>query len=133
MGHIYLYTGNGAGKTANALGLVLRSVGHKRKLIIVQFLKWRKNIGEYRIQKMLSPYYEKYQFGRKGWIGLSNLGDEDTRLAKKALAFAQKISNEKKAEPACAGRNQPNLALSTSRNQGCSGISRKFPKKRILF
>jgi hypothetical protein len=60
MGHIYLYTGNGAGKTANALGLALRSVGHKRKVIIVQFLKWWKNTGEYKIQKILSPYYEIY-------------------------------------------------------------------------
>jgi len=38
MGHVYLYTGTGAGKT-NALGLALRSVGHKRKIIIIQFLK----------------------------------------------------------------------------------------------
>jgi len=37
---IYLYTGEGAGKTTNALGLALRSLGHKHKVIIIQFLKW---------------------------------------------------------------------------------------------
>jgi len=109
MGHVYLYTGTGAGKTANALGLALRSVGHKRKVVIIQFLKWWKNTGEYKIQRMLSPYYEIYQFGRKGWIGLSNLGDEDTKLAKKALAFAQKISKDKK--PDLLVLDEINLAL----------------------
>jgi cob(I)alamin adenosyltransferase len=98
IGHVYLYTGTGAGKTANALGLALRSVGHKRKVVIVQFLKWWKNTGEYRIQKMLEPYYEIYQFGREGWIGLGTLGDEDKKLAEKALKFAEKIVKEKKPD-----------------------------------
>lgn len=109
MGHIYLYTGTGAGKTANALGLALRSVGHKRKVIIIQFLKWWKNTGEYRIQNMLAPYYEIYQFGRKGWIGLSNLSEEDRKLAHKALQFADKIAKEKK--PHLLVLDEINLAL----------------------
>lgn len=98
MGYVYLYTGTGAGKTANALGLALRSTGHKRNVVIIQFLKWWKNTGEYKIQKTLAPYYEIYQFGRKGWIGLSNLGDEDKKLAEKALRFAEKIVKEKKPD-----------------------------------
>jgi cob(I)alamin adenosyltransferase len=96
MGYIYLYTGMGGGKTTNALGLALRCVGHKRKVVIIQFLKWWKNIGEYKIRKRLAPYYEIYQFGRKGWHGLSNLGEEDKRMAEKALKFAKKIVKEKK-------------------------------------
>jgi len=109
MGHIYLYTGNGAGKTANALGLALRSVGHKHKVIIVQFLKWWKNTGEYKIQEMLFPYYEIYQFGRKGWIGLGNLSNDDAKLAKRALAFAQRILEDKK--PNLLVLDEVNLAL----------------------
>lgn len=96
MGQIYLYTGTGAGKTTNALGLALRSVGHKRKVVIIQFLKWWRNTGEYKIRRMLAPYYEIYMFGRKGWHGLSNLGEEDKKLACKALKFAEKIVNQKK-------------------------------------
>lgn len=96
MGYIYLYTGTGAGKTTNALGLALRSVGHKHKVVIIQFLKWWKNTGEYKIRKMLAPYYEIHQFGRKGWHGLSSLGEEDKKLARKALKFAEKIVKEKK-------------------------------------
>ena len=109
MGHIYLYTGNGAGKTTNALGLALRSIGHKRKVIVIQFLKWWKNTGEYKIRKMLAPYYEIYQFGRKGWHGLSNLGEEDKKLAHKALKFAEKIVKEKK--PHLLVLDEINLAL----------------------
>jgi cob(I)alamin adenosyltransferase len=109
MGNVYLYSGTGAGKTANALGLALRSVGHKRKVIIIQFLKWWKNTGEYRIQKMLEPYYEIYQFGREGWIGLGTLGEEDKKLAEKALKFAEKIVNEKK--PDLLVLDEINLAL----------------------
>lgn len=109
MGYIYLYTGTGAGKTANALGLALRSIGHKHKVIMVQFLKWWKNTGEYKVQKQLAPYYEIYQFGRKGWVGLSNLGDEDRELAKKALKFAETIVNQKK--PHLLILDEVNLAL----------------------
>lgn len=109
MGYVYLYTGMGAGKTTNALGLALRSVGHKRKVVIIQFLKWWKNTGEYRIRKTLAPYYEIYQFGRKGCHGLSNLGEEDKELAHKALKFAEKIVKERK--PHLLVLDEVNLAL----------------------
>jgi len=56
MGYIYLYTGTGGGKTANALGLALRSVGHNKSVIIIQFLKWKKDIGEYLVKDKLAPY-----------------------------------------------------------------------------
>jgi len=109
MGYVYLYTGIGAGKTTNALGLALRSVGHKRKVVIIQFLKWWKNTGEYKIRKTLAPYYEIHQFGRKGWHGLSNLGEEDKELAHKALRYAEKIVKEKK--PHLLVLDEVNLAL----------------------
>ena len=109
MGYIYLYTGCGAGKTANALGLALRSIGHKRRVVIIQFLKWWKNTGEYKIRRMLEPYYDIYQFGRKGWYGLANLGEEDRKLAQKALKFAEKIVNEKK--PHLLVLDEVNLAV----------------------
>jgi cob(I)alamin adenosyltransferase len=109
MGYVYLYTGIGAGKTTNALGLALRSIGHKRKVVIIQFLKWWKNTGEYKIRKMLAPYYEIYQFGRKGWHGLSNLGEEDKELAHEALRFAEKIVKDKK--PHLLVLDEVNLAL----------------------
>lgn len=110
MGHVYLYTGTGAGKTANALGLALRSVGHKRKVVVIQFLKWWKDTGEYMVRNMLKPYYEIYQFGRKGWIGLGNLNEEDKKLAQKGFEFARKIADKKR--PYLLILDEINLALS---------------------
>lgn len=109
MGRIYLYTGTCAGKTANALSLAPRSIGHKRKVIIIQFLKWRKNTDEYRVRSILSPNYEIYQFGRRGWIGLSNLNDQDRQIAERGLKFAAKIVKEKK--PNLLVLDEINLAI----------------------
>jgi cob(I)alamin adenosyltransferase len=93
----------------NGLGLALRSVGHKRKVVIIQFLKWWKNTGEYKIREKLKPYYEIYMFGRDGWIGLNNLGEEDRILTKEGLEFAKKIVEEKK--PHLLVLDEINLAI----------------------
>jgi len=105
-----LYYGTGGGKTANALGLALRSVGHRKSVVIIQFFKWRKDIGEYLIKDKLAPYYEIYQFGREAWLGeeekTAAFGDEkfnvesvkshDKELARKALDFAGQVLKKKK-------------------------------------
>ena len=110
MGYVYLYVGTGGGKTANALGLALRSVGHNKNVVIIQFFKWKKDIGEVLIRDKLAPYYEIYQFGRGVWLGekeqMAEFGGEtfivesvkshDMKLAKEALDFAAKIMVEKK-------------------------------------
>ena len=109
MGYIYLYSGTGGGKTANALGLALRSVGHGKNVVIIQFFKWREDIGEYLIKDRLAPNYEIYQFGREAWLGEEDKIEEfagekfkvqcvknlDKELAGKALDFARKIMKKK--------------------------------------
>lgn len=111
MGHVYLYYGTGGGKTASALGLALRSVGHGRRVVIIQFMKWRKDTGEYKIMERLKPNYEIRQFGRPGWIcneaadskvnvgGMSfnvrGIDEADVEMARKGLEFARKILAEK--------------------------------------
>ncbi|RLJ07498.1 MAG: cob(I)yrinic acid a,c-diamide adenosyltransferase [Candidatus Aenigmatarchaeota archaeon] len=94
MGQIYLYTGTGGGKTTNALGLALRSVAHRKRVVIIQFLKWWKKTGEWKIREKLKPYYEIYQFGRRGWHGLKNLDERDKKLCKQGLELARKILKE---------------------------------------
>jgi cob(I)alamin adenosyltransferase len=109
MGYVYLYVGTGGGKTANALGLALRSVGHNKRVVIIQFLKWKKDIGEMLVREKLKPYYEIYQFGREAWLGEKDATAEfggkqfhvesvkryDKALAKRALDFAAKVMKEK--------------------------------------
>jgi cob(I)alamin adenosyltransferase len=110
MGYVYLYVGTGGGKTANALGLALRSVGHNKHVVIVQFFKWKKDIGEVLVKDKLKPYYEIYQFGREAWLGekdqtaefagekftVESVKAHDRKLAKEALDFAEKVMLEKK-------------------------------------
>ncbi|MEM4733721.1 MAG: cob(I)yrinic acid a,c-diamide adenosyltransferase [Candidatus Bathyarchaeia archaeon] len=110
MGYIYLYYGTGGGKTTNALGLALRTVGHGKSVVIIQFLKWRKDIGEYLIKDKLTPHYEIYQFGRQAWLGeeektaefageifhVERVKSRDKEFARKALDFALQVLREKK-------------------------------------
>ena len=112
MGYIYLYTGTGGGKTANALGLALRMVGHEKNTVIIQFCKFRKDVGEYLIKKKLGDHYEIYLFGREAWLGKENttaefggekfkvegVTDRDKELAEDGLAFAAKFMQEKKPD-----------------------------------
>ncbi len=95
MPNIYLWTGKGAGKTTSALGVALRCVGHKQKVIVIQFMKGRKDIGEYLIKNELKPYYGIYQFGKKGFVNLKKPSKEDKKRAKEALEFAKKKIKEK--------------------------------------
>jgi cob(I)alamin adenosyltransferase len=94
-GFIHLYTGGGEGKSVTAFGRALRAVGHGYKTIIIQFMKGRKNIGEYKIMKRLSPEYEIHQFGRKEFVDLKNPDPIDIELAHKGLAFAKKALKKK--------------------------------------
>ncbi|MCD6476809.1 MAG: cob(I)yrinic acid a,c-diamide adenosyltransferase [Candidatus Aenigmarchaeota archaeon] len=91
---IYVYTGLSACKTTSALGLCLRALGHGKKVVIIQFMKGRKDIGEYKIRNKLKNY-EIYQFGRKEFVNLNNPSKKDKDLAKKGLEFAKTIIKNK--------------------------------------
>ncbi|MBW3012332.1 cob(I)yrinic acid a,c-diamide adenosyltransferase [Candidatus Woesearchaeota archaeon] len=112
MGYSYLFTGGGGGKTTNALGLAMRSVGHKNNVVVVQFLKWWKSTGEYKVARRLKPHYEIHQFGRPGWFRVDggksktykfgkkefhvkSLDELDRHLAKEALDFAKETLQKK--------------------------------------
>lgn len=110
-GLIYLWTGSGAGKTTSALGTALRAIGHGKKVVIIQFMKKREDIGEYKIKDRLYPLYEIYQFGRREWIDLKSPSEEDKKLAKRGLEFAKKIMLEKK--PFLLILDEINLAVAT--------------------
>jgi len=47
---VYLWTGNGWGKTTSAFGVALRAMGHGKKVVILQWMKgWGDSVGEYRV------------------------------------------------------------------------------------
>ncbi len=93
---VFLYTGEGEGKTTTALGVALRAVGHGKKVVFVQFMKGRKNVGEYQIQKKLAPLYSVKQFGRPDFIyDIHHPLDIDRKLAKDGLKFAKEALKKK--------------------------------------
>ncbi|WP_235280939.1 cob(I)yrinic acid a,c-diamide adenosyltransferase [Methanosarcina mazei] len=92
---VYIYTGEGEGKTTNALGLALRAVGHGYSAVIIQFMKGRKYIGEYKIKDRLAPEYEIHQFGREEFIDFRNPVPLDYELAEKGLEFAKEALGKK--------------------------------------
>lgn len=94
MGRIIVYTGDGQGKTSSSLGLALRSIAHGKKVVMVQFMKGRKDTGEYLIKDIL-PNFEIHQFGGDEFVDLLNPGEEDRRLAQEGLKFAKEILKEK--------------------------------------
>jgi cob(I)alamin adenosyltransferase len=94
---IHLYTGEGGGKTTAALGLAMRSLGHGHRVVVIQFMKGRKDVGEFKLQKKLRNY-EVHQFGRPQFIDLRNPSVEDVALAHRGLEFAAKIAKQKKPD-----------------------------------
>lgn len=94
MGYIYLYYGNGAGKTTNALGLALRSLGHGRSVLMIQWMKGWPKTGEFKFQKKVRGYKVK-QFGTTGWIDLLNPSEKDKKLAQTGLDYAKKVLRSK--------------------------------------
>lgn len=50
-GKIILYYGRGEGKTTSSLGHVIRTLGHNKKVVLVQFMKGRQTTGEYQFLK----------------------------------------------------------------------------------
>ncbi len=89
-GYIQVYTGNGKGKTTAALGLALRAAGHGVKVFIGQFLKGQ-HYGELDSIKKLHPLIIIKQFGRKGFLHVTeNPDEEDIKRARKGLQDCEK-------------------------------------------
>ncbi len=90
-GYIQIYTGNGKGKTTAALGLALRAAGHGLKTYFCQFLKGQ-DYGEISAARKLSSLVTIEQFGRKGFIHVTeNPDQEDIQRAQKGLRKCYKM------------------------------------------
>ncbi len=89
-GRIQVYTGNGKGKTTAALGLAFRAAGRGFRTYIAQFLKGQR-YGELEAARLIAPYLTIEQFGREGFVHVTEGGpdDEDVRRAENGLAKAR--------------------------------------------
>lgn len=89
---LYIFTGNGKGKTTAALGQAMRAVGEGKKVLMVQFIKGPWKSGEDFLAEGLAPNFKLVKMG-KGFVGI--LGDmlpreEHEQAADDALEYARK-------------------------------------------
>ena len=84
---IYVYTGEGEGKTSAAVGHALREIGHGKKVVMVQFMKGRRNIGELLASDVLENF-EIRQFGRPDFVDFENPKGIDIEKANHGLQFS---------------------------------------------
>lgn len=91
-GLVIIYTGEGKGKTTAALGLALRAVGRRMKVLMIQFIKEAGSSGEHFSVGKLEPEFELVPTG-KGFVGMA--GDthpfgEHRKAAEMGLELARK-------------------------------------------
>lgn len=92
---LYIFTGNGKGKTTSALGQAMRAVGEGKRVLMVQFIKGPWKSGEDIFMENFQFSIPNFQIKKmgKGFVGI--LGDslpieEHKKAAENAFAFAKK-------------------------------------------
>ena len=91
-GLVHVYTGDGKGKTTAALGLALRAMGWGLKVIMIQFIKGYKDIGEMKFADSHPESFTLRQFA----LDPTRSIDEKTVLARKeeadkAMDYAEQV------------------------------------------
>lgn len=87
--YIHLYYGMGKGKTTAALGLALRAVGQDKKVLFLQWMKGRKDIGEFKVKDRLN--FKMYQFGPEYFTWESSNLEQHKKLAIKGINFLEEV------------------------------------------
>jgi cob(I)alamin adenosyltransferase len=85
---IIVFTGHGKGKTTAAIGMGVRGVGHRQRILMIQFIKGSWRYGELEAIRSLEPYFEIVPMG-KGFIhhGGKGADTEDRKAVQGAWDF----------------------------------------------
>ncbi|MHB8110270.1 MAG: cob(I)yrinic acid a,c-diamide adenosyltransferase [Syntrophorhabdaceae bacterium] len=86
-GLIIVFTGDGKGKTSAALGIALRAAGHRKRSVIVQFLKEGLRSGE---QVLECPFIEVRASGA-GFFTQGSDPEPHKRAAENGLKIARNL------------------------------------------
>ena len=87
-GLVYIFTGDGKGKTCAATGVVLRALGHGMRVHITYFLKGEYPYGERNTLSKL-PNVTMAGFGGPEFVDPANIKPEEIEQARLALATAR--------------------------------------------
>jgi len=85
---IYVLTGDGKGKTTAAVGMGLRAVGTKKKVLMIQFLKTKDCSSEQKIIEKIKNF-DISCFGRKTFILPKDLLKKNSEITKKVKPFSR--------------------------------------------
>ncbi len=93
-GLISVLTGNGKGKTTGAFGIALRASGHGMRVLILQFMKKRTNIGEIKALANTDLSITVKQFGRCVFFKTRTCEAMDIHMAHRGLeAFLEAMAS----------------------------------------
>lgn len=96
-GKIIVYYGKGEGKTTSSIGHAIRTLGHNKRVVILQFMKGRRTTGEYQFLKNL----DNLQISLCGApVFLRDASSRELHLqkAKEGLELAQSVLREQKTD-----------------------------------
>jgi len=87
---IQVYTGNGKGKTTSSLGLIIRALGHEKRVCLIQFMK---NDWEYGEIKFLRKQVgiDIFKYGTDHFVDAANPAPEDFSEAEAGWKKAAEI------------------------------------------
>ena len=87
-GLVFVYTGDGKGKTTAAMGQALRAIGHGLKVLVIQFMKGKK-YGEVLAAEKYLPGITICQSGLDSFVMRNNPAPVDVELAQQGLNMAR--------------------------------------------
>jgi cob(I)alamin adenosyltransferase len=91
---IYVFTGDGKGKTTSALGVAWEAVGNGKRVYMVQFMKPPESSGEHFSAAALEGAMVLRPAGRKGFVRGKSDRSKDEELACSALKEAFEAMTE---------------------------------------
>ena len=93
-GLVIVFTGSGKGKTTAALGMALRTLGHMKKVVIIQFIKGSWETGEEKALSSFSNYIKWHSLG-EGFTWETQDRIKDEKLVKEAWNLAKEYIKNK--------------------------------------
>ena len=133
---VFLFTGNGKGKTTAAIGQAVRALGQGKKAIMYQFIKspsWPS--GE---EKTVRKFGKKFQIikGGMGFVGI--LGDKlsfkvHKKAAEKTLAKAEKTIKSLLFDLVILDEINVAVSLGLIAKKRTIALALKFPKDKVLI